>query len=150
MIGIRTGGVFSGKSDVDDMKTRIKKIILEMRESDNDPDMGSKDGDPSHCMSLELEAHKGSYVVTAGVFNYWSFGQASEFVKKLSDEFGTNVMHMGHGMKKKTRCSARCGSADNRLWRLMKILSATFCVGLYNKALQPTRKAVRLIKSLFA
>ena len=73
MIGMRTGGVFSGKTDVDDMKSRIKKIILEMRKSEEAPDLGDKTGDPSHCMSLELEAHKGSYVIIAGVFNYWSF-----------------------------------------------------------------------------
>ena len=94
MIGIRTEGVFSGKTNVDDMKVRIKKIILEMRKTDEDPDLGDKNGDPSHCMSLELEAHKGSYVIIGGVFNYWSFAQASEFVKRLSVEFGTNVMHM--------------------------------------------------------
>lgn len=94
MIGIRTGGVFSGSADTEDIKDRIKKIVLEMRETDDYPDLGGEDGDPSHCMSKELEAHKGSYVVIAGVFNYWNFETASTFVKRLSEEFGTEVMHM--------------------------------------------------------
>ena len=94
MIGIRVGGVFSGSIDAQDMRERIKSIILSLRNSKNDPDIGGKDGDPSHCMSRELEAHKGSYIVLAGVFNYWDFSQASVFVKRLSEEFGTEVMHM--------------------------------------------------------
>lgn len=94
MIGIRTGGVISGESDVEDMKTRIAKIVLEMRDTENNPDLGNRDGDPSHCMSKELEAHKGTYVVLAGVFNYWTFDNASAFVKRLSEEFGCEVMHM--------------------------------------------------------
>ena len=84
----------SGEVDIDDMRVRIKKIILEMWDSDNSPDIGGEDGDPSHCMSSVLSAHMGSYVVIGGVFNYWNFDQASEFVKKLSDEFGVHVMHM--------------------------------------------------------
>lgn len=94
MIGIRTGGVFSGSIDTENMKDRIKKIILEMREAGNEPDLGDEGGDPSDCMSNELSAHKGSYVVLAGVFNYWNFDEASEFVKRLSEEFGSEVMHM--------------------------------------------------------
>lgn len=94
MIGIRTGGVFSGQTDIDDMKERITKIVLEMRETDDDPDLGGEDGDPSHCMSKELTAHKGRYVVIAGVFNYWGFETASTFVKRLSEEFATEIMHM--------------------------------------------------------
>lgn len=35
MIGIRIGGVFSGDIDVNDMRERIKKIILEMSLTDN-------------------------------------------------------------------------------------------------------------------
>ncbi len=57
IIGIRTGGVFSGEKDIDDIKKRIKKIVLEMREESEkeeseifDPNLGWKDGDPSHCM----------------------------------------------------------------------------------------------------
>jgi hypothetical protein len=91
MIGIRAGGVFSGKTDTEDMKQRVAKVIKEMRDTDNDPDI---EDDPSHCMSVELEAHKGSYVVLAGVFNYWTFDRSSEFAKKLSGEFGTEIMIM--------------------------------------------------------
>ena len=90
LIGIRTGGVFSGDTDVEDMKERITKIIAEMKEGKTPPDIKSL----SHCMSGELVAHKGAYVVIAGVFNYWSWDQSSEFSKRLSQEFGTEVMHM--------------------------------------------------------
>ena len=102
IIGIRTGGVFSGETDVEDVKNRIKKIVLEMREESKkegseifDPDLGWKDGDPSHCMcDKELVGSKGSYVVLAGVFNYWTFNKAEQFAKRLSEEFGTHVMLM--------------------------------------------------------
>jgi hypothetical protein len=99
MIGIRTGGVFSGETDIDDMKTRISKVIAEMKGVDAEPDIGDN---PSHCMSKELVAHKGSFVVLAGVFNYWSFENAEAFVKRLSVEFGTEVMHMGWDMERDT------------------------------------------------
>lgn len=91
MFGIRTGGVFSGNTDIDDLKKRVTKIIAEMRETEFNPDIAD---DPSHCMSSELKAHKGSYVVIAGVFNYWAFDRSSEFAKRLSKEFGREVMHM--------------------------------------------------------
>lgn len=91
MIGIRTGGVFSGKTDLDDLKGRVAQIIAEMRDTKFDPDIAD---DPSRCMSNELKAHKGSYVVIAGVFNYWTFDKSSEFSKRLSKEFGCEVMHM--------------------------------------------------------
>jgi len=102
IIGIRTGGVFSGKTDVEDVKNRIREIVLKMREESEkegseifDPDLGWKDGDPSHCMcEKELVGSKGSYIVLAGVFNYWSFKAAEEFAKRLSEEFGTYVMLM--------------------------------------------------------
>ena len=94
MIGIRTGGVFSSDTDIDDLKKRIAKVILKMREEKLDPVLGGKDGDPSHCMSKELIANKGSYVVLAGVFNYWKFEYVSEFAKRLSEEFGKEVMLM--------------------------------------------------------
>jgi len=90
MIGIRIGGVFSGELDYDNLKNRISKIILEMRDTDN-PDIGD---DPSHCMSQELRAHKGSYVVIAGVFNYWNYDNVSKFSMRLSKEFETEVMQM--------------------------------------------------------
>ncbi|MCK9569406.1 hypothetical protein M0R72_10750 [Candidatus Pacearchaeota archaeon] len=96
MIGIRAGGVFSGKVVLSDVRDRIKKIILEMRADDTvcDPDLGGKTGNPSHCMSKELIAHKGSYVVIAGVFNYWGRDAVFEFARRLSNEFGTDVMAM--------------------------------------------------------
>ena len=96
MIGIRTGGVFSGDTDIGDMKERISKIILEMREDEKvpDPNMGNELGDPSHCMSSELTARKGSFVVLAGVFNYWTFDKVSIFTERVSKEFGTEVLVM--------------------------------------------------------
>lgn len=94
IIGMRVGGIFSGATDTEDIKDRIKRIVLEMRGTENNPDLGGEDGDPSHCMSKELTAHKGAYVVLAGVFNGWEFKEASIFVKRLSEEFGTEVMHM--------------------------------------------------------
>ena len=78
MIGIRTGGVFGGKTDMDDLRSRIAKIILELRPTENDPDIYVGDH-PTRCISTELEAHKGCYVVIAGVFNYWVWEKASEF-----------------------------------------------------------------------
>jgi len=60
-----------------------------------DPDLGWKDGDPSHCMcEKELVGSKGSYIVLAGVFNYWTFNVVEQFAKRLSQEFGTYVMLM--------------------------------------------------------
>lgn len=94
MIGIRTGGVFSGDVDWEDIRARIAKIVLEMRPTDDNPDLGDKQGDPRHCLSKELVAHKGSYVILGGVFNYWNWERATVFSKRLSKEFGTEVMHM--------------------------------------------------------
>ncbi|MCE5328724.1 hypothetical protein LLG07_00060 [bacterium] len=94
MIGIRTSGVFGGKTDMADMKNRIAKIVLNMRKSGEYPDLGNKNGNISHCMSKELKAHKGSYAVIGGVFNYWGFEEAKKFVIALSKEFQTEVMFM--------------------------------------------------------
>ena len=94
MIGIRTGGVFSDDTDMEDLKKRIAGVIIKMREEDQYVDLGDDNGDPSHCISEELHAHKGSYVVLAGVFNYWTFSSVSEFVKRLSEELGVEVMLM--------------------------------------------------------
>ena len=91
MIGIRTGGVFSGDTDMDDLKRRVMSVIKGMRETDDDPDI---EDDPSHCMSPELVAHKGSYVVIAGVFNSWRFVRSCVFAEKLSQELCTEVMIM--------------------------------------------------------
>ena len=90
MIGIRTGGVFSNGCDMDDLKKRIVKIIAEMKNTEFEPDID----DDLRCMSPELTAHKGNYVVIAGVFNYWIYKWASEFCRKISKEFCTEVMFM--------------------------------------------------------
>ena len=90
MIGIRTGGVFSPDVDIEDMKGRIANIVAEMRDGYYWTDI---EDDP-HCISGELAAHKGGYVVIAGVFNYWIFNRSSEFSRRLSKEFSTEVMHM--------------------------------------------------------
>lgn len=88
MIGIRTGGVFSDNVDSDDMKNRIAKII-------NGFDYCElKEEQLQYCISSELSGNKGSYVVIAGVFNYWLHHEASEFAQKLSAEFCTEVMLM--------------------------------------------------------
>ena len=100
MIGIRISGVFAGKLSDEGMrqlKDVIAGVVKKMREDDDErePDLGDENGDPSHCMSGELEAHKGSYVVLAGVFNYWRYPYASVFVQRLSLALeGHEVMHM--------------------------------------------------------
>lgn len=86
MIGIRSGGVFSGGTDMKEAKAKINKIILE---TGNDYDVNL-----DNCMSRELTAHKGSYIIIAGVFNYWGFDRASKFCLRLSVEFGSEVMLM--------------------------------------------------------
>ena len=127
MIGIRMGGVFSGSADIKAVKEKIKEIILSLRGSDNDPNIGGKDGDPSHCMSDELEAQKGSYVVLAGVFNHWNFKQASVFARRLSEEFGVEVMHMAWDEEKDDiRCQVWLGGKplaevrENPVARIMR------------------------------
>ena len=90
MIGIRSGGVFSGRTDMPDIYSRISKIVKEMDEGEFPTDID----DIPLCISNELIAHKGSYVVIAGVFNYWGLNSAGEFAKALSAEFGTEVMYM--------------------------------------------------------
>lgn len=91
MIGIRLGGVLGGTADIDDLKSRVAKVVVEMKLGNHLPDIGD---DPSHCMSQELVAHKGSYAVIAGVYNYWSHDSASAFAARLSKEFGTEVVRM--------------------------------------------------------
>ena len=124
MIGIRLGGVFGGKMDMDDLKSRVAKIVVEMKEGDNPPDIGD---DPSHCMSQELEAHKGSYAVIAGVFNYWVYESASAFAARLSKEFGTEVMLMSWDEERDTvQCnvfrdgSQLCDVAENPIGRVLR------------------------------
>ena len=91
MIGIRLGGVFSDETDMDDLKGRIANIVKEMDAEGDRPNIAD---DPSHCLSRELVACKGSYAVIAGVFNYWGFASVSEFAKRLSKACGTEVMLM--------------------------------------------------------
>ena len=93
MIGIRTGGVFSADVDVEDIKTRMNKVL-----DDNRDDLNAAFSlylsDINYCTSRELVATKGGYVVMAGVFNYWSYNDSSLFARALSKEFGTEVMIM--------------------------------------------------------
>lgn len=124
MIGVRLSGVFGGKTDMDNLKTRVVKIIAEMKAGDNAPDI--KD-DPSHCMSQELEAHKGSYMVIAGVFNHWGYERAAPFAAALSKEFGTEVMLMSWDEEQSTvQCNIFLGGvplfevAENPIGRVLR------------------------------
>ena len=92
MIGIRIGGVFFEEADIGDLTKRISKVAKEIKKNGFSVDFNADD--PSHCLSKELVAHKGSYVVMAGVFNYWTYDSVSEFAKRLSKEFGTEIMVM--------------------------------------------------------
>lgn len=92
MIGIRLGGVFSGMTDMDEFKQRVGKIIREWKDDGRTPPIDPDN--PSHCLSPELTATKGSYAVIAGVFNYWKYESASKFAEKLSEAFGVEVMIM--------------------------------------------------------
>ena len=93
LFGIRTGGVFSGKTDMKDFRRRVSSLIEMMKQDGLEVDLYSG---PKRlgAMSAELAAHKGFYVVIAGVFNYWTYEHSSEFAKRLSAEFQTEVMHM--------------------------------------------------------
>lgn len=88
MIGIRTGGILSGSVDLDDLKKRILNIVEKLKEEDSL--CGVYDG----SISTELSGFKGSYVIIAGVFNYWDYNRTSKFGKILSKEFGAEVMVM--------------------------------------------------------
>ena len=105
MIGIRTGGVFSGKTDMDDMSRRIAAIVREA-DGSNQPDIYVSDDGKIQSLSPELVAHKGAMVVIAGVFNYWAGEDVDWFCKRLSEEFGTEVLHMEHDEQTSgTRCN---------------------------------------------
>jgi hypothetical protein len=94
MIGIRTGGVFSGTTDMEKFKKRVTKIIEEQeKEGTYRGDLREKDLE--NCMSTELLATKGAYVIIAGVFNYWNYENGtSELGKRLSKELCVEVMVM--------------------------------------------------------
>lgn len=93
MIGIRTGGVFSGDTDTKDFKKRLEAVLAELHSEKNKvwSDVQSR---MNFAVTKELEAGKGAYIVIAGVFNYWRYEKSSELAKRLSKEFGSEVMHM--------------------------------------------------------
>ena len=94
MIGIRTGGVFSGDADVEAYREEIAKVVKSMGErSETYISLGRGDS-LSAAMSKELISRKGGYIVIAGVFNYWMSSDVLEFAKKLSVELDTEVMAM--------------------------------------------------------
>lgn len=93
LIGIRTGGVFSGETDIEDVKKRVTNIIHEMKNDENWNDINISEDSLPNVISNELVASKGSYIVIGGVFNYWTWDRSSEFSKRLSKEFGTEVLH---------------------------------------------------------
>jgi len=88
MIGIRTGGVISGDIDLDDLKERILTVVERINEEDSLCNVYD------YNVSAELHGSKGSYVVIAGVFNYWHYDATSNLAKILSKEFETEVMVM--------------------------------------------------------
>lgn len=98
MIGIRTGGVFSGAVNHDDLRQRIaatrERFIAEHPHLEKPTDGVSESDPEAGALSHEINGSKGSYVVIAGVFNYWNYNDSSLFVAALSKEFGTEVMHM--------------------------------------------------------
>ena len=90
MIGIRTGGILGGDIDQTDLQQRIAKIKAKFDSCCPHIAESGKVG----CLAPQLDGHKGTYAVIAGVFNYWTWDEASEFSRALSAEFGTQVMHM--------------------------------------------------------
>lgn len=95
LIGIRTGGVFSGDTVMEALEKRIAVVVGQIQ-SEKDEYWSDIDITPEslpRCLSRELSAHKGSYVVIAGVFNFWTWPKSIEFSRRLSKEFGTEVMH---------------------------------------------------------
>lgn len=90
IFAIRTGGVFSGGVDIDDMKKRIADLA---EKDERKPIL------PGNCISEELTAMKGSYVVMAGVFNYYGAEDAMRFAAALSKEFGTEVVFSSWDMQ---------------------------------------------------
>jgi hypothetical protein len=97
MIGIRTGGVFSGATDEVKFKKQITDIIQEWGRDVYGQRGAVEADDLDWCMSQELTAAKGTYVVIAGVFNYWSYegtGGTAELGKLLSKKLGVEIMVM--------------------------------------------------------
>jgi len=97
MIGIRTGGVFSnGPLDMESLKSYIREVIDSLAGTpyEHIDLMDYTNFFLESSLSPELCARKGSYVVIAGIFNYWKFSQSSEFARRLSEKLGTEVMIM--------------------------------------------------------
>lgn len=97
MIGIRTGGVFSGPVDIRTLKGDIQALILDMKKEagikgEYAPVFGEEGRDPVHSMSHELQGGKGSYVVLAGVFNNWEFDDVERFAERLSYRLDLEVL----------------------------------------------------------
>ena len=83
IIGIRTGGLLSGETDMDDLVPRILAVANRCHAPVFE-----------NAISRELEASKGCFVVIGGVFNYWSLEDVFDFAKSLSEEFATFVTAM--------------------------------------------------------
>lgn len=86
MIGIRTGGVFSGKPNLKDMEERIKNL---QKKLDIECYFDTK-----YAMTESHHMFKGDYVLLAGVSNGFSWNKVETFSLELSKEFGTEVMAM--------------------------------------------------------
>ncbi len=84
MFGIKAGGVFSGDIDMEDFNTRLQAVYERYT---GEPGKGITPG-------VEQTGNKGAYIVLAGTYNYWLYPHASRFASMLSEEFGTEVMHM--------------------------------------------------------
>jgi hypothetical protein len=131
IFGLRTGGVLSGPIDVKDVKERIIKIIEEMSNQIGQmPDLGEGGKLLDQCMSKELSGGKGSYIVIAGVFNYWYYESSSQFAKRLSEEFSTEVIHVcWEEGSEKFDCMMWCNGkefADSNESQIHKVLRRTF------------------------
>jgi hypothetical protein len=72
--------------DLDKMREQVKKLAQD--------DSRIWHLEPEYYMSEELWGNKGSYVVIAGSFNYWTWDDTSEFARRLSKVFKTNTMVM--------------------------------------------------------
>lgn len=89
-ISIQVGGVFaSGSLDEQDFRERLIKVTLEANEAEELHGVTTD----LPCVSHELVAWKGSSIVIAGVFNYWTAEDVAIFTKRLSVEFG-NAMYV--------------------------------------------------------
>lgn len=100
MFGIRSGGVFSGETDLNDMKKRVKTLCSKLdsvaKKSGEWDGYSDQIGNIiDRITSKELTATKGSCIVIAGVFNYFSTDYGEILAKALSAEFGVEVIYTG-------------------------------------------------------